>query len=592
MICRSTVSNGHVHRLYCSLTRLLISISVGALAVLVAPGCTPHSGADLILYNGTVISLNKYYPPTEALAIVDGKVLAVGFNEEIKPLASWKTRRINLRGATVIPGLTDAHMHLLSFGRSLEEISLVGTSSPEEVTHRVKEAAQELPSGVWIQGRGWDQNDWAVKEFPDRHILDEAAPDHPVFLRRIDGHAVWVNTQALRLANILADTPDPDGGQILRDKEGQPTGILIDNAMDLLEEHIPAATRADVRRRLLAAMQRLNRVGLTGVHDAGVDSLTLSVIKELIDESRFTLRYYGMLDGEDDDLLTTYYQSGPVIEYGDRLTVRSVKFYIDGALGSRGAALLQPYSDDPGNRGLLVTNPESLKVKVARAMQAGFQPCIHAIGDRGNHLVLNIYEELLRLYPGKDLRPRIEHAQVLAPADIPRFAHLGALPSMQPSHATSDMTWAEDRLGPGRILGAYAWRKLLETGVVIPGGSDCPVEREDPLLQIYAARTRQDASGWPPEGWYHDQRMSGVEAVKALTIWAAYAAFQEQYRGQLVPGHDADFTVLSVNPAVCNPPALLTARVFMTVIGGEVVWYDRKGFRETARVDINERPTD
>lgn len=555
--------------------------------------CTPRSGADLILSGGTILTMDKHLAPSEALAVVDGRILAVGWEEEILPLANRRTRRIDLKGAVVVPGLTDSHFHLRSFGRSLEELRLVGTTSAEEIAGLVTARARELPTGAWIKGRGWDQNDWEARAFPTRAVLDKAAPDHPVILTRVDGHAIWVNSRALALAGITTDTPTPDGGAILRDANGSPAGVFIDKATDLVRQVLPGPGREDIRRWLLAAVQRCNRVGLTEIHDPGVDSTTLEIIRELVDEGLFSLRYYGMLDGDDEALLSTYFNRGPLINYGGRMTIRAVKFFADGALGSRGAALLADYSDDPGNRGLLVTPPEKLETLVARTFQAGFQPCTHAIGDQANRLVLDIYERAMAQFEGRDLRPRIEHAQVLASSDIRRFARLGVIPAMQPSHATSDMYWAEDRLGPERVKGAYAWRRLLNSGTIIPGGSDCPVEGEEPLLQIYAARTRQDTSGWPEGGWYPDEKMGGLEALKALTTWSAYAAFEDAHRGKILPGYDADLTVLSLNPVNSDPRALLSARVLLTMVGGEVVWHDKNGFRALAsRTDTPRVVTD
>ncbi|MFC1546901.1 amidohydrolase [Candidatus Neomarinimicrobiota bacterium] len=541
----------------------------------------------MILTGGTILSMDKFLAPAQALAIVDGRILAVGNDEEIRPLANWQTKRIDLNGAVVVPGLTDSHLHLLGFGRSLEEIQLVGTASPEAVAALVAAKTRELPPGTWIRGRGWDQNDWDAKVYPTKDILDRAVPDHPVLLSRIDGHAIWVNSRAMAIAGVTARTPVPDGGAIIQGEEGIPTGIFIDNAENLITDKLPEPGKEDIRRWLLAAVRRLNQVGLTGVHDAGVGETTIEVLRELIDEGEFTLRYYGMLDGSDEDLLNTYIEGGPVIDYGKHMTLRAVKLYVDGALGSRGAALLEPYHDDPNNRGLIVTPVEELETLIERSMRAGFQPCIHAIGDRGNRVVLDIYERVMNRTEQRELRPRIEHAQVLSLRDIRRFARLDVIPAMQPSHATSDMYWAEDRLGPDRIRGAYAWRKILNTGVVIPGGSDCPVEREEPLLQLYAARTRQDTNGWPEGGWYPKERMGGLEALKSLTSWSAYAAFEEAQRGKILPGYTADLTILDTNPVICKASEILTTKVLLTIVGGEVVWRDKAGLRAMGKQASN-----
>ena len=559
------------------------------LALLTGLGCAPRSGADLILTGGVILTMDRHLAPAPALAIVDGRILAVGEDDEIVPLANRRTRRLDLNGAVVVPGLTDSHFHLSSFGRSLEDLQLAGTTSAGEIAELVAGKAAQLAPGVWIHGRGWDQNDWEDPNFPHRRLLDEAAPRHPVILTRIDGHALWVNTLTLELAGITADTPAPQGGAILRDGTGAPTGVLIDRATSLVESVVPDPSPADLRRWLLAALERAARVGLTEVHDPGVNAATLEVVKELADEGRMSLRYYGMLDGDDDALLAFYFTRGPLINYAGRVTVRAVKFYCDGALGSRGAALLAPYSDDPGNRGLILTPQAELEAKVIRAFQAGFQPCTHAIGDRGNRLVLDVYERAMAAVGGPELRPRIEHVQVLARRDVRRFSRLGVIAAMQPSHATSDMYWAEDRLGPQRIRGAYAWRQLLDAGAVIAGGSDCPVERVEPLLQLYAARTRQDTSGWPEGGWYPRERLGGLEALRTLTTAAAYAAFADTARGKILPGYDADLTILSANPVNGPPADLLRTRVLMTIVAGRIVWRDPRGFGQPpapARTDI------
>ncbi|MFB0516413.1 MAG: amidohydrolase [Candidatus Neomarinimicrobiota bacterium] len=556
--------------------RFLFLLMTGLMITL---ACTPRSGADVILSGGTILTMDKYLAPSRALAVVDGRILAVGSEDEILPLATRRTKRIDLRGAVVMPGLTDSHFHLWSFSRSLVELQLVGTTSADEIAKLVAAKARDLPPGTWIKGRGWDQNDWEVPAFPTCEPLDKAAPDHPVILARIDGHAIWTNSRALALAGITSSTSAPEGGAIIRNEKGRPTGVFLDKAMDLVRQVLPQPTRDDIRRWLLAAVQRCNQVGLTEIHDPGVDNTTLEVIRELVDEELFTLRYYGMLDGDSLSLLDTYFSQGTLINYGGRMTVRAVKFFADGALGSRGAALFDDYSDDPGNRGLIVTPPDVLEALVRRTFQAGFQPCTHAIGDRANRLVLDIYEQAMAQFEGRELRPRIEHAQVLAQSDIRRFACLGVIPAMQPSHATSDMYWAENRLGPDRVNHAYAWRQLLNSGSIIAGGSDCPVEREEPLLQLYAARTRQDTSGWPEKGWLPGEKMGGLEALKSLTSWAAYAAFEDSIRSKILPGYDADLTVLSLNPVNCDPRALLNAKVLMTIVGGQVVWHDKEGFQ-------------
>ena len=553
-------------------------IAASALLVLMA-GCWPRSGADLVLFNATVLTLNEYLPSTSAVAIVDGKILAVGRNDEIKALATWRTKKIDLNGATVAPGLTDSHFHFRGFGEFKDQVLLWGTESAEDVAVRVAKRAKTVEKGRWIIGRGWDQNDWAEQEFPAREVLDRLLRDHPVMLKRVDGHAIWVNSLALELAGVTDSTRTPAGGAILKDADGMPTGVFIDNAMDLIEDTLPEPSKAEIRRWLLTAAQLCNELGFTEIHDPGVDSLTIEVLKELADERRLTIRYYGMLNGNEPDLLDAYFAAGPLLNYQNMITVRSVKYYADGALGSRGAALLSDYTDDPGNRGLLVTEPVVLAELVDRAIAHGFQTGIHAIGNRANRSVLDIYEQAIAAAGDADLRLRIEHAQVLAAKDIKRFGQLGVIAAMQPSHATSDMYWAEDRVGNKRIKGAYAWRKLLDSDAHITSGSDTPVEKAGALLQLYAARTRQDTTGWPKDGWYADQRMNGLEALRSMTSWAAYAAFEDSSRGMLIPGFDADITVLSGNPALSEPTELLDMDILLTIVDGQIVWQNKAALK-------------
>ncbi len=542
----------------------------------------------MILTGGTILTMDQYLAPTEAMAIVDGRILAVGRESEIRPLANWKTKHIDLNGAVVVPGLTDCHFDLLGFGRSLEELQLRGTKSAAEVAALVATAARDSLAGTWITGRGWDQNDWQVNTLPTRAVLDKATPNNPVILTRVDGNAIWVNSRALSLMRINSSTPDPDGGVIVRDKDGNPTGVLIAKAMELVTNKLPEPREQDIRRWLIAAVQRCNQVGLTGVHDFGVNDTTLDIIRDLVDEELFTLRYYGMLDGDDEELLEQYFGDGLLLNYGGYLTVRAISFYTDGTLSTRTAALLSPYSDDPDNLGMLAIPSEKLEGLVSRSLLAGFQPCIHAIGDRANRQALNTYEKIMDQYEGEDIRPRIEEVQVLSRSDIRRFSSLGALPVMLPGRCTSDMDWIADRLGTQRVSNAHAWRSLLNTGTIIPVGSGCPAELEEPLLQIYAARTRQDASGQPVDGWYPEERMSGIEALRAMTTWAAYAAFEDSTRGKILPGFDADLTILSLNPVISEPQALLDAEVLMTIVAGEIVWQDEEGFRAVSNPSAND----
>lgn len=544
--------------------------------------------ADLILINGNFYTLDDAAPRAEAIAARGDRIVYVGPNDGALAFKGATTREIDLGGATVVPGLIDAHGHMAGLGLLAGRLDLVGTGSSDEVAGMVARKSATLKPGQWILGRGWDQNDWKNESFPTSRVLDAAAPDNPVSLSRVDGHATWVNTRAMRLAGVSKETPDPPGGRIVRDASGEPTGILIDRAGDLVEAKIPEPTREETREALQVAMRRCLAAGLTGVHDAGVGPVELELYHELLVKDGFPFRVYAMLAGESAPVegrvvsgwLERQLANGPAVGLGaGRLTVRSVKLYADGALGSRGAALLSPYLDDPNNTGLLRMEPAALRAMAQSAGRSGFQVCIHAIGDRGNRLALDAIEAA-RKAAGRaagtdDLRHRIEHAQVLSPLDIPRFAALGVLASIQPTHATSDMYWAADRIGAERLQGAYAWRTLLSSGARLACGSDFPVESENPLLGFYAAVTRQDAKGWPSGGWLPDQRLTREEALRCFTLDAAYAAFEEKQRGSVVTGKLADLTVLSQDIMKVPPLEILRTTATMTIVGGRVAYEKR-----------------
>lgn len=529
--------------------------------------------AHMLLVNGVVYTLHDAQPVAQAIAIRDGKIVGVGTTDDIR--SSFTAERIlDVKGKPVYPGFTDAHAHMEGLGAFLVNINLKDTRSVEEIQHLVAERAAVVPAGTWIRGRGWDQNTWPRKEFPIHQMLDVVTIDHPVYLKRVDGHAAWVNKEALDIARITKDTPDPEGGKIIRDEKGEPTGVLIDNAVDLIEAAMPAPTESEMREALEKAARECVRVGLTEVHDMGVELDILSIYKALIAENKLPLRVYAALAGAG-PAWQRYVNAGPEVGTNDgKLTVRALKLYADGALGSRGAALIEPYTDDPTNRGLTLTSSDSLRKIAETALARGFQLCVHAIGDRANHIVLNVFDDLFEKDPSrvKDARFRIEHAQVLDRADIPRFGRIGVIASMQPTHCTSDMPWAENRLGPERVQGAYAWRSLLESGAIIAGGSDFPVEHPNPLYGFYAAITRQDHEGLPPRGWHPEQRMERFEALKAFTVWAAYAAFEENLRGSIEEGKLADIVVLSNDIMKCEPNEILTTTVEYTIVGGEIVY--------------------
>ncbi|MGH7644749.1 MAG: amidohydrolase, partial [Gemmatimonadales bacterium] len=492
-------------------------------------------------------------------------------------LAGRRTERLDAGGRTVIPGMVDAHAHLVGLGQALRTVDLVGTTSYDAVIARVVERAKTARPGEWIRGRGWDQNDWPDKGFPTHEALSRALPDHPVYLTRVDGHAALVNARAFALAGVTAATPDPDGGRFLRDADGRPTGVLIDRAQGMVGAVMPPATPEELREATLAAIAEANRWGLTGIHDAGVGPEAIAVYEELARAGRYSLRNYVMIRS-DDATLERFFRRGPQRGlFGERLWIRAIKLSADGALGSRGAALLEPYTDEPGNTGLVTTAPERIQRVAVRALQSGFQLNVHAIGDRANRLVLDAFEAALAAVPVADHRFRIEHAQVLDERDVPRFARLGVIPAMQGSHQTSDMYWATDRLGTSRLRGAYAWRSLLNTGVVIPNGSDFPVEVVNPLVSFHAFVTRQDGDNYPAGGWYPAQRTTREEALLSMTLWPAYAAFMEAESGSLSPGKLADFVVLDRDIMTCAVEDILKTSVVMTVLGGRIVYHSVQG---------------
>ena len=537
-------------------------------------GCGLKENADLLLINGRVITVNDKNPNAEAVAVRDGRIIEAGNTEALlSKYVALQTE--DLKGAAVFPGFIDAHLHMNGLGRSLMELNLVGTTSYDDILKLVEMRVKSAPKNEWITGRGWDQNDWSVKEFPTAEKLNACSGNYYVMLKRIDGHALLVNRKVLTAAGITNNTPDPPGGLIVRDAQGNPTGVLIDNAKYLAEKLKPLPTAEDDSLALEHAMGSCLKAGLTSVHDAGVEPEKIALYKSLSRRGKLKTRVYVMLDGSN-PLLLDEYLSGKrdTTEYDHFLKIAAVKLYADGALGSRGAALLEPYSDSPHQSGLILTDPEEMRSIAERALENGYQVCIHAIGDRGNRTALDAYEKALlhtKTY-GLDKRLRIEHAQVVNEFDIPRFAKLGVIASMQPTHCTSDMYWAENRVGPKRILGAYAWRKFMENGTVICNGSDAPVESNDPLWGIYAAVTRQDQKGFPPGGWYPDQKMNVMEAIKGFTIHAAYASFDEKIKGSIEKGKLADMVILDKDLTAIDPQEILKTSVLMTIVGGRILY--------------------
>ena len=540
-------------------------------ALLVFTPSSAFAQADFVVHNAKIYTVNAEQPEAEALAVRGDRILMVGTNAEVLE-AYPDAERLDAGGQAVVPGLIDAHVHLMGLGTSLLQADLVGAASKEETVERLQAFEETLPADAWLTGRGWDQNDWPEKAFPTRQDLDEAFPERPVWLRRIDGHAAWANTAALESVGMeaLRSMSDPEGGKIERDAQGNPTGVFVDAAMSIIESEVPETSEEQLGQALELAIEETKKYGLTGVHEAGIDRSTAERYQKAIDEDRFDVRLYGMVGGRG-AAFDYFCESGPILDYGGKLTVRAVKFYIDGALGSRGAALLSDYSDDEGNQGLLMLPPDSFTTDVRRALKCGFQVNTHAIGDRGNRVVLDAYEEAMQQTGRTSGRHRVEHAQIVALEDIPRFAELGVIASMQPTHATSDMYWAEDRLGPERIKGAYAWRRFLDSGAQLAFGSDFPVEQVNPLLGFYAAVTRQDAEGYPEGGWLPDQRLTREETLRAFTLDAAYAAFMESEVGSIEPGKYADFVVLSNDIMAIPELEILETDVVATYLGGKAV---------------------
>jgi predicted amidohydrolase YtcJ len=533
----------------------------------------PTVPADLVVVNARVYTVDGGQPEAQAIAIRGARLVVVGSTADALVHRGPSTQVIDAGGRAVVPGLHDAHGHVLGLGESLQNVDLRDTASPQAVIELVKGRAATLPKGRWILGRGWDQNDWPETAWPTAAQLDAATADHPVYLSRVDGHAAWVNTAALRAAGLTAATADPAGGRVIREGSGGPAGVLVDTAMGLVSRHIPAPDAAARREQLRLADDLASRLGLTMVHDAGVQWADAAMYREVVDAGALKTRLYVMLRppraGET--------LPPPLIGHGNhQLTVRAVKLVADGALGSRGAALHAPYSDEPSTRGLLVTPPEQLYAQALATVHAGYQPCIHAIGDRANTAVLDLFERLQTEVPGsRDLRMRNEHAQILRIDDIPRFSRLQVIASIQSTHATSDMPWVAQRIGEARTqAGAYVWQALRDSGARLANGSDFPVEEPNPMFGFYAAVTRQDREGRPPGGWMPGERLSRAEALHSFTAGAAYAAHLEHDLGMLRPGMLADFLVLSDDIMQVPPAAILKTRPLLTVRGGRITHRD------------------
>lgn len=518
------------------------AVAVAAILALISP--PPALAAPTLIKNvhGYTLAADQLQK-FSGLVFDEGKVLIVGDAAALQghyPAAHV----IDGQGRTLLPGLIDAHGHVLDMGFEGVQIQLFGTTSLHEAQSKILSFAKTHPDSPWLLGGGWNQVQWTLGRFPTAQELDAEVSDRPVVLDRVDGHAKWLNTKALQAAGITKDTPDPVGGRIEHGDDGSPSGVLVDKAMDLIDKVTPPPTDSERRAALRAALSHMNSVGLTSAGDAGVPATTIALYRELADQSLLTVRIYAMIGDVGEDFASLSHD-GPLIAYGnDRLTVRSVKLFADGALGSRGAALLAPYSDKPDQRGLLFMSNAEMQRKMETALRAGYQVNVHAIGDAANRQVLDSFEGAYKNVGGRQLRNRIEHAQVVALPDIPRFKQLDLIASMQPTHATSDMNMAESRIGPDRLKGAYAWRTFLDQGTRIAGGSDFPVEEDNPFFGLYSAITRRDHHGKPQGGWHPEQAMTRLEAFRAFTLDAAYAQHQEHTIGSLEPGKWADFILV------------------------------------------------
>lgn len=533
----------------------------------------------MLLSNGRIYTLDPGDRVVDTLVVRAGRIAFAGPRADVNAPAGEP--EIDLGGRAVVPGLVDAHGHLMYLARLRLALDVAEVASEAASAERVAARALSTRAGEWITGRGWDQNRWPGARFPTRASLDRAAPLHPVALVRVDGHAIWANSAALRIAGVDRHTSDPPGGRLERDAHGEPTGVLVDTAQELVRRVEPRPSPAQLEDAVRVAVADCLAVGLTGVHEMGADLDALAAYRRLAAAGAFPFRNRVALRGADAAAWQAALDEGPAGGGDGRLVVGAVKLMADGALGSRGAALHAPYCDDPANRGLLLLPVDELEARARAAAQRGFQVCIHAIGDRANTLVLDALEAVIRGRPsaaggrlaavaGVDPRHRIEHAQILTDGDIPRFRALGVLPSMQPTHCTSDMPWADARLGAERLAGAYAWRSLLSTGTVIAGGSDFPVELPNPFHGIHAAATRRPRTG-PDPGWQPEQRMTRAEAVRAFSAWNAYAAHQETELGTLEPGKWADLVVCSADVFTCPETEIPAIEPVVTLVAGEIV---------------------
>jgi predicted amidohydrolase YtcJ len=537
-------------------------------------GMARAEDVDLLLTNGNVYTVTEKQPKAEAVAVKANRIVFVGSNDGAKRFHA--ARIVDLRGGTVVPGFTDSHCHIFGIGEREMQFNMEGINSLEDFLARVKERVDKTSPGKWIIGRGWIETFWKPPQFPTRQDLDKIAPNNPVFLTRADGHASIANSAALKIAGIDRKTPDPFGGQILK-KNGEPNGMLLDHAQELVAKNIPKATQAEREEALLRGIDREIKLGWCEIQNAGSHKEDIDVIQNAFRAGKIKSRFVNAVYGPGQDAQNFLREGATINAFDYHFTQRTIKMLFDGALGSRGAALLKPYSDAPETSGLLREKSDDLRPMFEEALRRGIQVETHALGDRANRLILDLYEQAFKAVPDnqrkiREPRWRIEHAQIVDADDIPRFAKLGVIPSMQPSHAISDLFFAPARLGMDRLAGAYAWQSFLKNGSIIAGGSDAPVERGEPMIEFYAAVARKSIKGKSGEGWHPEQAVSRADALKMFTIWPAYAAFEEKDKGSIEVGKLADFTVLSRDIMKIPEAEILETQNEMTVIGGEIIY--------------------
>ncbi len=556
--------------------------------------CTGSNEADLILTNGRVYTYTwadpapdgtpdsdapykdgLWHPDAQAVATSNGKIVFVGSNQDAETFRGANTRIIDVKGATLLPGLVDSHTHIEGIGANLERVDLTSAKTEEQAVKLIAAHLTHVPKGEWIIGYGWDEGAWAGN-YPDLKLLSERVPDHPVLMQSLHSFAVWGNRLAFENAGITSETESPQGGEILKDPGGNPAGILLNRATNLLTDAIPAPGLEQIKTRLRTGLNEMAKSGYVAVHEAGVRQEQMQILEDLYLHNELPIRVYAMLNAREEDLLKTWLKRRPFVPQDKMLIVRAVKAYYDGALGSRGARLLEDYSDTPGHRGVSGETYGFDQKLVAEMIQSGFQVGIHAIGDAGNRETLDFFERISADDPGAAARRhRIEHSQVIHPDDFQRFAKLGIIASMQPPHAVEDKAWAEDRLGPERIKGAYAWRTLRKAGVRLIFNSDLTGSDPNFFYGLHSAITRRSKDLQPPNGWFPEQVLSTEEAVRAYTVWPAYAAFLEDETGTLAPGKWADISVISIDPHnfdMANAHELFSGEVLFTIVAGEVVY--------------------